>query len=173
MNDMVIKAIIFATEKHKGQERRSTGLPYVTHPIIVSHLLEKYKSYKNKDILKAAALLHDTLEDTNTSFQEISTTFSPMIAGIVLELTSDKNEIKKIGKNEYLKIKLTGMSNYSLIIKLCDRLSNIIDNPSKKYVIDTIELLKYLEEKRKLSKTQLKIIKEIFQNCNEFLVKEV
>jgi len=159
MNDMVIKAIIFATEKHKGQERRSTGLPYVTHPIIVSHLLEKYKSYKNKDILKAAALLHDTLEDTNTSFQEISTTFSPMIAGIVLELTSDKNEIKKIG--------------YSLIIKLCDRLSNIIDNPSKKYVIDTIELLKYLEEKRKLSKTQLKIIKEIFQNCNEFLVKEV
>jgi len=98
MKDLVLKAIIFATEKHKGQERKSTGLPYITHPIIVSHLLEKFKSSKNKDILKTAALLHDTLEDTNTSFQEISTNFSPMIAGIVLELTSDENEIKKIGR---------------------------------------------------------------------------
>jgi len=171
MKDLVLKAIIFATEKHKGQERKSTGLPYITHPIIVSHLLEKFKSSKNKDILKTAALLHDTLEDTNTSFQEISTNFSPMIAGIVLELTSDENEIKKIGKNEYLKIKLSGMSNYALVIKLCDRLSNIIDNPSKKYVIDTIELINYVKEFRKFTKSQLVISKEIFKNCNDFLIK--
>jgi len=57
------------------------------------------------------------------------------------------------------------------VIKLCDRLSNIIDNPSKKYVIDTIELINYVKEFRKFTKSQLVISKEIFKNCNDFLIK--
>jgi len=170
-NNMIIKAIQFATEKHKGQERRESGLPYVTHPIIVSELIRQYKSSKQLESLIVAALLHDTLEDTDTNFIEIATEFSPMVAGLVLELTSDKKEIKRLkeihgkdkGKNEYLKRKMLGMSSYGLVIKLVDRLSNISDNPSDKYKENTIELLEFLVLERKLSKTHQRIVSDIFK----------
>ena len=100
---MITKAIEFATKKHSGQFRKITGLPYVTHPIEVARLVEQFKSSKNMTELKVAALLHDTLEDTNATFSEIAMEFSPLIASLVLELTSDSLEIKKTSKCEYLK----------------------------------------------------------------------
>ena len=168
---MIIKAIQFATKKHQGQIRRESGLPYVTHPIIVSELLRKFKNSKNLDSLIVAALLHDTLEDTDTDFFEIAREFSPMIAGLVLELTSDKEEINRLksihgkrkAKNEYLKRKMLGMSSYSLVIKLVDRLSNIMDAPTEKYKRDTVDLLDFLTKNRKLSKTQEKITAAILE----------
>ena len=158
---IVIKAITFAAEKHKGQKRRETKLPYITHPLIVSYLLTKYKKSKDLESLIVASILHDTLEDTKTTIQELSNEFSPMIAGLVVELTSDDEQIKLLGKNEYLKIKMVGMSNYALVIKLCDRLSNIIDAPSAKYKKDTEDLLKYLIDKRDLTGTQMNIVNDI------------
>ena len=158
---MILKATLFATKKHNGQFRKVSGEPYVSHPILVSELVRQYKSSKNLESLIVAALLHDTLEDTNTTFLEISTTFSPMIAGLVLELTSDIKGIEKYGKNNYLKRKMIGMSSYALVIKLVDRLSNIMDNPTDKYCKDTIKLLNYISLNRKISNTHKKIIKDI------------
>lgn len=158
---LVIKAIQFASAKHDGQKRKGTGLPYITHPIIVAYLLAKYKQSKRLEELMAAAILHDTLEDTDTNFIELATEFTPFVAGLVLELTSDEKEIKKIGKNEYMKIHLCGMSSYALTLKLVDRLSNIMDEPSDKYKKDTLELVMHLEQNRKLSLTQIEIIDEI------------
>jgi len=164
---LVIKAIQFASEKHKGQERRSTGLPYVTHPIIVMELVQKYKgTSKHIDELKCAALLHDTLEDTETTYHELEREFGPLVSSIVIELTSDKKQSKLMGKNEYLKDKMEKMSRYAFTLKLLDRLSNVIDGPTKKYVKNTVELIEYLiEERKEVTDRQTKIMRKIMEIC--------
>jgi (p)ppGpp synthase/HD superfamily hydrolase len=166
---MLRKALKFAAEKHKSQTRKVSDLPYIVHPFEVSLIISKYKDSKRIEELMVASILHDTLEDTSTNFVELSTEFTPLVAALVLELTNDNNEIKSIGKNEYLKKKMVGLSNYALVIKLADRLSNISDSPSKKYVEDTIELIQHLQEKRHLSGSQKLIIEEIKVVINENL----
>lgn len=163
---LIRNAIKFAAEKHKGQERKTSELPYVVHPLEVAFIISKYKSSKRLDELMVAAILHDTLEDTETNFIEISTEFTPLVASLVLELTSDIDEIKRVGKNEYLKNKLVGLSNYALLLKLADRLANISDTPKDSYKEDTRELIEHIELKRILTKSQLAIIKEIRNELN-------
>ena len=161
----IIKAIQFCQEKHKGQTRKVSGEPYASHPIAVSYLVASYKKSKKIEDLLIAAMLHDTLEDTETTFVELSTEFSPLVASLVLELSNDPVELSKLGKLEYQKRKLCGMSSYGLVIKLCDRLHNILDHPSPKMVLETIELLQHLQTKRKLSKTHKKILTDIIGIC--------
>lgn len=156
---LVLDALQFATAKHSGQFRKVSNEPYITHPLRVSYLLASFKgSSKHMDELLAAALLHDTLEDTDTSFEELASKFGELVATMVFELTSDETEIAVIGKKEYLKKKMVGMSSYSLTIKLVDRLANIMDNPTQKTIDDTKEILKHLTNKRILTPTQYAII---------------
>jgi guanosine-3',5'-bis(diphosphate) 3'-pyrophosphohydrolase len=168
---LVLKAIQFASEKHKGQVRRGSGLPYVTHPIIVMELVQKYKgTSKHIDELKCAALLHDTLEDTDCTYQEIEREFGPLTASLVMELTSDDVMVKKLGKNEYLKLKMSRMSQYAFTLKLLDRLSNILDQPGESYAKKTIKLISFLREERKeLTERQIGIMNDIQDACNKFL----
>ncbi len=165
---LVVKAINFAAEKHKGQERRESGLPYITHPIIVSHLIAKYKgNSKHLEELQCAALLHDTLEDTECTYKEIEREFGPLVASLVMELTSDDEMIAKLGKNDYLKNKMVNMSNYAFILKLIDRLSNIIDKPRGNYKANTIELMEFIMNNRKeITNRQRTIINDIL-NASE------
>jgi guanosine-3',5'-bis(diphosphate) 3'-pyrophosphohydrolase len=164
---MILKAIEFATAKHEGQFRKGTGKPYITHPIMVSYVLAQYKQSKNIEELICAALLHDSLEDTDTTFAEIANEFTPLVASLVLELTNDDNVIGQIGKLEYFKIKWLGLSNYGLILKLADRLSNLKDNPTDKTVNDTIELIKHVQKNRKLTTSQAAIATDILIQCTE------
>jgi len=161
----IIKAIEFAANKHNGQKRKSTGFPYIVHPIIVSNLILKYKgSSKHIEDLQIAGLLHDVLEDTNTTVLEIQKEFGSLVASLVLELTSDKKKIKKDydnNKNKYLIEKMLLMSNYAFILKLIDRLSNILDNPTEQYMKDTIIMMEELSERRGLTKRQKQIVKDI------------
>jgi len=165
---MIYKAIKFAEEKHAGQVRKGSGKPYVTHPIVVSYLLAKYKQSKHMEELIVAAILHDTLEDTDTNFIEIAREFTPLVASLVLELTSDEEQIKIMGKNEYLMVKMCGISNYALVLKLLDRLNNISDQPKISYVYDTIVMMKHIKKKRRLTKTQKAIMVDILKICNEY-----
>ena len=158
---MLNKALDFATNKHLGQFRKVTNLPYITHPINVADLVLAYKSSKKITELRVAALLHDTLEDTDATFEEISKEFSPLVASLVLELTSDSESVKKMGKCEYLKRKMLGMSSWGLLIKLCDRLSNLRDNPTEKSKQDTADILEFLKNQRKLSASHLAVIQQI------------
>ncbi len=166
---LIIKAINFAAQKHKGQTRRETGLPYLVHPMLVSELITKYKgTSKDIDNLKCAALLHDVLEDTVCTYHEIEREFNPLIASIVMELTSDEEKIKEMTKNEYLKLKMINMSKYAFILKLLDRLSNVMDSPSDKYLKNTIDLMNHLLDSRKdITDRQIRIINEILTICNE------
>jgi hypothetical protein len=76
-------------------------------------------------------------------------------------LTSDDEIITAIGKLEYFKTKLTGISSYALVIKLADRLHNMSDSPTEKTKVETKEIIKHLRKNRKLSKTHKAIILEI------------
>jgi (p)ppGpp synthase/HD superfamily hydrolase len=155
------KAKLFATQKHSGQYRKVSGEPYVNHVLHVGELVSTFKISKKLPQLVEAGILHDTLEDTDTTFVELASEFSPLVASLVLELTSDPKLVQQLSKKEYLKRKMLGMSSYGLFIKLCDRLSNVMDHPTDKAIISTREIIEFLRENRKLSQSHLSVIHEI------------
>lgn len=157
----IIKALQYASEKHKNQVRRSSGIPYVTHPIIVSEFVRLYKNSKEIEDLVCASILHDVIEDTTGTYDEILENFGVLVASLVQELTSNPEGIKIHGKNKYLIQKMSNMSSWALVIKLADRLSNILDNPTTKYTTDTSIMMTELKNNRTLSKTHYSIIAEI------------
>jgi GTP pyrophosphokinase len=162
---LILKAYQFAADKHAGQVRKVTGIDYISHPIAVSYIVAAFKKSKKLDELIAAAILHDVLEDTDATFVEIASMFTPLVASLALELKSDKDEIAVIGKTEYLKKKLCGISNYGLLLKLADRLHNMSDHPTDLMKKSTIEIIEYVQRIRKLTKSQLAIAQEILRVC--------
>ena len=94
---LLIKAFEFAKEAHKEQKRES-GAPYIIHPIEVAILVSEYKLDVNSVI---AALLHDTVEDTNTTIDDIKNNFGQEIAYLVDGLTKirDANFSSRTEKN--------------------------------------------------------------------------
>lgn len=165
----ISRAIAFAKAKHAGQTRKVSGLPYVSHPISVSAIVATYKKSKHIEDLVIAALLHDTLEDTDTTYEELENTFSPLVASLVHELTNEPVTMKQMGKLSYQKQKMQQMSSYGLLIKLADRLHNIADNPTKKMLNDTLELISYLEQCRQFSQTQNELVTQIKNICKSQL----
>ena len=114
----VKQALQYATQAHAGQTR-SGGDPYIGHPVRVAQIVQQYKQSHNIDALIAAAYLHDTIEDTDTTHEALHDLFGGLVASLVLELTSDLEEIKRVGKKEYLAKKMAhDMSSYGLVIKL-------------------------------------------------------
>lgn len=163
--NLIQKAIQFGADKHRGQERRGSKLPYIIHPISVAFYVIQYNQLDPSEHLEelvSAAILHDTLEDTETNFDEIDVEFTPLVASLVLELTSDQEEVKRVGKNEYLIKKMLNMSYWALILKLCDRLSNVSDQPTEKYLQDTRKMMERMNS-RNLSKTHICIINDILK----------
>jgi (p)ppGpp synthase/HD superfamily hydrolase len=164
---MVAKAIEFVKRKHEGQFRKGSGEPYYTHPLAVSYIVAAKKSSKKLEELIVAAILHDTLEDTETTFSELTAEFSPLVASLVLELTNDPEQIKEIGKLEYQKRKMVGMSSYGLLIKLADRLHNLSDSPTSKTVEDSIALIAHIQQNRVLTKSHGRLIEDIEIICRK------
>lgn len=121
---MYESALLFATEKHKNQIRKFNGEPYVTHPIRVANTVKEFTSDKNIII---TALLHDTIEDTDTTREEIETNFGIEVANMVCALSNDKEELKRLGKTAYLTQKMNSLSDLELLVKLADSLDNISD----------------------------------------------
>ena len=161
MSELILKALKYASSKHRGQKRKVSGAEYITHPILVSYLAAQYKRSKALETLVCAAILHDTVEDTSATYLEILRRFGMPITSLVFELTSDPAALSRLGKLEYLKAKMKGYSSYALFLKLCDRLGNLMDNPSSKQLDETVTLLKYLRTSRKLTKSHLSVIAEI------------
>lgn len=163
----------FGSIKHKGQTRKFSGEPYFEHPKRVAKIIKSFKKSHKLDRLVAAALTHDTLEDTNTTYKDLVTLFGGLVASLVKELTSDPEEISKIGKTEYLSKKMIDMSNWALVIKLADRLDNVSDLKTssekfrKKTVISTKEIISNLEKHRTLTNTQKRLIDAIKEKIRE------
>ncbi len=156
------RAIAYAMEAHKGQIRNVSGLPYIVHPIEVYAICKKYKESHCIDDICAAAVLHDTLEDSSTSYTDLANEFGGLVANLVLEVTTDKDACQKMGKLDYINEKLENMSSWALVIKLADMLANVTDNPLPK-TIERIGLhIDYLyDSQRKLSSTHINLMERI------------
>jgi (p)ppGpp synthase/HD superfamily hydrolase len=102
--DIIEKAIIFAANAHKNQVRKSTTIPYITHPFTVGMLL---KDAKCSDEVIVAGILHDTLEDTPTTYEELDEQFGTHVANLVQSASeNDKSlswEVRKQHTIEQLK----------------------------------------------------------------------
>ena len=165
------KALNFAKLKHSSQKRKFTGEPYIVHPIRVAEITKRYGGTESQII---AAILHDTIEDTETTEDEIRREFGDEIAGLVVSLTNDEDEKNRLGKAEYLTKKISGMSSNSLLVKFADRLDNVNDlssnNPdwSKTYARQTDYILSHLDNPN-LNETHLEIIKKIKEIIRLFL----
>lgn len=164
------KAEQFARKKHQGQMREFSNEPYFNHVKRVSENIKKYKKSHKSEELVAAAFLHDTLEDTDTTYEEIENKFGKLIASLVEEMSNNKKEISCLSKKRYLASKLSDtekMSSWGLCLKLSDRLDNISDlnktssEFKKKYIEETEYILKTLEKKRQLTETQKRLIRDI------------
>ena len=164
----VLKVLKFACKKHKNQ-KRDGGDPYIVHPIRVAEFTLKYKVSKNATMLYMAALLHDSIEDTFTSYRTLCERFSEEVASIVMELSTAKFAPLWLegGKAEYLSKKMVNMTNYALLIKLCDRLDNLntLTSCTKekqiRIVHDTKIIIDYLTKNRKLTESHQKVVKAI------------
>ena len=169
------KALEYATKKHEGQKRDGiVPEPYINHPIRVANLVEKYmKKNEKMEDYKTAAILHDTLEDTDATYEEEVELVGEDIANIVLNLTNDRNKIEEVGKAVYLADKMVNMDDNTLVVKLCDRYDNVCgltyvdDDFNEKYIDDTIYMMNYLLIYRHLNKTHLKIVNKIMKKVEE------
>ena len=171
---MILKAQEFARQKHENQVRKFLGEPYHSHVEKVAEIIKEHKQSHKLNELISAALLHDTLENTDTTEKELRENFGELITSLVKELTTEKKESELLGKKEYLAKKLSDpgrMTNWGLVIKLADRLDNVSDlqNASiefrERYLEETKYILNALEEKRILTETQKKLVKKIKEAC--------
>lgn len=122
----LMQCLQFAARKHTNQRRKDPqATPYINHPINVATILTVEAGIDNLDVLKAA-LLHDTVEDTDTSFTEIEETFGKNVADIVREVTDDKNLPKHERKRLQIEHAKTSSKNAKLV-KLADKLDNLRD----------------------------------------------
>ena len=127
MNDaLVIKAAQFAAQKHKGQTRDDRDeSPYINHPKSVARVIAEVGGIDDPHIL-AAAWLHDTLEDTDTSPEELEATFGKRVCQLVEEV-SDNKSLPKEERKQLQIHHAPKLSQDAVLIKLGDKISNIID----------------------------------------------
>ena len=127
-NDLskLLEAANFAAKKHHGQCRKgAVEQPYIVHPLEVAYLLRDIGKVKDTDVL-IAAVLHDTIEDTETTREEIAQRFGERVATIVLEVTDDKSLPKQERKQRQVE-HAPHLSESAKQLKMCDKISNISD----------------------------------------------
>ena len=91
----LLDAIAFAAHKHRDQRRKDAeASPYINHPIALAHLLASTGGVADLAVLQAA-ILHDTIEDTQTTHAELSARFGVRVADIVAEVSDDKTLAKQ------------------------------------------------------------------------------
>src|SRR5204862_2442813 len=85
----ILNALHFAADKHRDQRRKDAGAsPYINHPIEVAELLARVGGISDRVALQAA-ILHDTIEDTNTTSEELEAAFGADVRRVVEEVTDD------------------------------------------------------------------------------------
>lgn len=121
-----MSALAFAADKHKNQRRKDAeASPYINHPIALANLLLNEAGVDDQRVL-IAAILHDTIEDTDTTEQELVKHFGKDVADIVLEVTDDKALPK--AERKRLQIEHAAhISRRAKLVKLADKICNLRD----------------------------------------------
>lgn len=122
---LFLKATVYSAEKHKYQRRKGFNqVPYINHPLKVAKLLDEYNE-RDYDLL-IAAILHDVVEDTDATFEEIEKEFSKEISELVKEVTDDKDLPYTVRKELQVK-NAPDLSVNAKKLKIADKICNIRD----------------------------------------------
>ena len=123
---LVLRAADFAAHKHRNQRRKDAqGSPYINHPLTLANILLNEGGVDDPRVL-AAALLHDTVEDTETSYEELRGRFGALVADMVMEVTDTKWLHKQARKR--LQVSRAARSTHGAkLVKLADKIANLRD----------------------------------------------
>ncbi|MEI8270094.1 MAG: HD domain-containing protein [bacterium] len=179
---MSSKVLQFAIEAHKGQVRKYSGLPYVSHPVDVRNLLVSYLAIKGENgslvldskysDIESASYLHDVLEDCpNITEKDIENISNKNVLKIVKELTNPSKGIKapRAERKKMDRDHLSVVSWEAKLIKLCDRICNLRD--FKRECKDEKFLNLYADESRLLLEC-LKGTHSVLESILSSLIKE-
>jgi guanosine-3',5'-bis(diphosphate) 3'-pyrophosphohydrolase len=123
---LLLKALTFAAHKHKDQRRKDPeASPYINHPIALANILCNEGHITDVEVI-CGALLHDTVEDTETSEEELEKEFGRAISAIVMEVTDDKT----LSGPERKRLQIehaAHASDKAKLVKLADKIANLRD----------------------------------------------
>ncbi len=123
--DLLLEAAVFAAQKHRDQRRKDAATsPYINHTLAVAHTLS-HAGIDDVDAL-CAALLHDTIEDTETTEAQLRDAFGERIASIVAEV-SDNKSLPKAERKRLQIEHAPSLSAPAKLVKLADKICNIRD----------------------------------------------
>ena len=122
----LLRAVRFAAHKHRDQRRKGRhASPYINHPIEVAELLSRVGEVDDLPVL-LAAILHDTVEDTETEPEDIEQAFGTEVRNLVAEVTDDKG----LEKHERKRLQVEHaphLSDGAKLIKIADKICNVRD----------------------------------------------
>ena len=122
----ILEALQFAAQKHRDQRRKDPqASPYINHPIALANVLWREARVRRPEVIEAA-LLHDTIEDTETTAQELRERFGRRVASIVMEVTDDKSLLKQDRKRLQVE-HAPHLSREAKLVKLADKICNLRD----------------------------------------------
>lgn len=123
---LIVRAATFAAQKHSSQRRKDVDAsPYINHPLALADILANEGGITDGLVL-AAALLHDTVEDTETTLDELRSEFGQEIASIVAEVTDDTSLPSEERKRRQV-VQAAHKSEAAKLVKLADKISNLRD----------------------------------------------
>jgi GTP diphosphokinase / guanosine-3',5'-bis(diphosphate) 3'-diphosphatase len=123
---LLLKALAFAAYKHRDQRRKDADAsPYINHPIALADVLVNEGGVTDVEVI-CAALLHDTVEDTATTHEELVDAFGTRIARIVAEVTDDKH-LPKAERKRLQVEHAPHISQEAKLVKLADKICNLRD----------------------------------------------
>jgi guanosine-3',5'-bis(diphosphate) 3'-pyrophosphohydrolase len=122
----IVDAAAFAADRHRHQRRKDVhATPYINHPLQLAHVLMAEGDVDEVDTI-IAAILHDTIEDTKTTADEIEARFGKEVAGVVMEVTDDKSLSKE--RRKQLQVEHAAhLSRRAKAVKLADKICNLRD----------------------------------------------
>ena len=155
MSNLILQAAQFAREKHHGQMRKYTGVPYISHPARVAGRTAVHPE-ATEDMV-AAAFLHDTLEDTDANAEELEDLFGTHVSDLVIDLSDPTHlsfgdtykGVPRGKRKAIMRASIAAAPRESRIIKLLDRIDNLREmplTPLNSYI------RMYLEESWRLAK---------------------
>ena len=161
---LINKAKMLAGKAHEGQFRKYSGMPYIVHPIEVATIVQ---TVEHSDEMIAAALLHDVVEDTDYSFEDIAKEVSPEVADLVKGLTdvsSPQDGNRKVRK-AIDKDHLAEQNAEVQTIKLADVISNSQDIKANDPKFAEV----YIEEMKALLEVLTKGDKTLYAKAKEIV----
>lgn len=120
-NDLLDRALLFATKCHEGQVRKGTSRPYIVHPIETMEILSEMKADLS---LLIAGLLHDTLEDTSATEEEIVKYFGMEVGFLVASHSEDKSKSWEERKKTAIQKAREGSMRLKMLV-MADKVSNL------------------------------------------------